>query len=215
MKQTKLFRNKPKQTNFLKNTKICSLSNCFSWSSVCFSSIETPKLAVSDSAETSFGSYFPCFESKLVSKDTLLSISWQKTISPWNSELVWQKKVLEFFPNIFSIQNILQGKVISTMNGMIKGGEGERWCIRLLGKNRRIKGMTYSGIILQSLMSRLLSQTTLFKTYSLASHTDILPVLFCQFNYLKNCITFVSTFIGKKEWVHAVEIMKFKIKIGK
>ncbi len=26
--------------NFLKNTEICSLSNCFGWSSVCFSSIE-------------------------------------------------------------------------------------------------------------------------------------------------------------------------------
>ncbi len=31
----------------LKNTKICSLSNCFSWSSVCFGSIETLKLSVS------------------------------------------------------------------------------------------------------------------------------------------------------------------------
>ncbi len=30
--------------NFLKNTKICSLSNCFGWSSVCFGSIETSKL---------------------------------------------------------------------------------------------------------------------------------------------------------------------------
>jgi hypothetical protein len=27
--------------NFHKNTKICSLSNCFAWSSVCFGSIET------------------------------------------------------------------------------------------------------------------------------------------------------------------------------
>jgi hypothetical protein len=33
--------------NFLKNTKICSLSNCFHWSSVCFGSIETSKLSVS------------------------------------------------------------------------------------------------------------------------------------------------------------------------
>jgi hypothetical protein len=47
----------------------------FGWSSVCFGSIETPKRKrnnrnkhfVSDSDETSFG----CFESKLVSKDTL------------------------------------------------------------------------------------------------------------------------------------------------
>jgi hypothetical protein len=29
---------------FMKNTKICSLSNCFGWSSVCFGSIETSKL---------------------------------------------------------------------------------------------------------------------------------------------------------------------------
>jgi hypothetical protein len=40
--------NKPKQTettlNFLKNTKICSLSNCFSWSSVCFSLIKNQTL---------------------------------------------------------------------------------------------------------------------------------------------------------------------------
>ncbi len=33
--------------NFPKNTKICSLSNCFGWSSVCFDSIETLKLFVS------------------------------------------------------------------------------------------------------------------------------------------------------------------------
>jgi hypothetical protein len=33
--------------NFLKNTKICSLSNCFGWSPVCFGSIETSKLSVS------------------------------------------------------------------------------------------------------------------------------------------------------------------------
>ena len=69
----------------VKNSKMCSLSNCFGWSPVCFGSIETSKLSVSvqkrnnrnkrfvsDSAETSFGSSFGCFESKLVSKDTLL-----------------------------------------------------------------------------------------------------------------------------------------------
>ncbi len=43
-------RNVPKRTkttqNFHKNTKICSLSNCFGWSSVCFGSIETSKLSV-------------------------------------------------------------------------------------------------------------------------------------------------------------------------
>ena len=51
----------------------------------CFGSIETPKLAVSakkrnnrnkcfvsDSAETSFGPSFGCFEAKLVSLDTLV-----------------------------------------------------------------------------------------------------------------------------------------------
>ncbi len=47
--QREVFRNKPKQTettlNFPKNTKICSLSNC--WSSVCFGSIETSNLYVS------------------------------------------------------------------------------------------------------------------------------------------------------------------------
>ncbi len=51
LKQTELFQNKPQQTkitlNFHKNTKICSLSNCFGWSSVCFGSIETSKLSVS------------------------------------------------------------------------------------------------------------------------------------------------------------------------
>ncbi len=79
----------PKQTetvqNFPKNTKICSLSNCFGWSSVWFGSIETANLSisvynrnnrnkrfVSVSAETSFSSSFGCFESKLVSKDTLV-----------------------------------------------------------------------------------------------------------------------------------------------
>jgi hypothetical protein len=39
-KQTELFRKKPKQTktalNFLKNTQICSLSNCLGWSFVCW-----------------------------------------------------------------------------------------------------------------------------------------------------------------------------------
>ncbi len=64
---------------------VYSLLNCFGWFSVCFGSIETSKLSVSvqkrnnrnkrfvsDSAETSFGSSFGCFESKLVSKDTLI-----------------------------------------------------------------------------------------------------------------------------------------------
>jgi hypothetical protein len=63
---------------------IYSLLNGLGGSSVCFGSIETSKLSVSvqkrnnrnkrfvsDSAETSFGSSFGCFESKPVSKDTL------------------------------------------------------------------------------------------------------------------------------------------------
>jgi len=58
----------------------------------CFSSIETPKLAVlvkkrnnrnkhlvSDSAETSFGSSFVFFEAKLVSLDTLVALLGQQT----------------------------------------------------------------------------------------------------------------------------------------
>ncbi len=51
--QNKLFQNKPKQTKTKwenskfseKNTKICSLANCFGWSLVCFDSIETSKLS--------------------------------------------------------------------------------------------------------------------------------------------------------------------------
>ena len=78
----------------VKNCKICSLSNCFGRSSVCFRSIETSKLSVlvkkrnnrnkrfvSDSAETSFCSSFGCFKSKLVSKDTLvLNASWSSSL---------------------------------------------------------------------------------------------------------------------------------------
>ena len=62
---------------------------CLFWLAfLCFGSIETQKLAVSvknqnnqnkrfvlDSAETSFGSSFSCFESKLVSLDTLVGSS--------------------------------------------------------------------------------------------------------------------------------------------
>jgi hypothetical protein len=57
---------------------------CFHWSFVCVGCFETPKLLVSilkrnnrnkrlvlDSAETSFGSSFGCFDTKLVSEDTL------------------------------------------------------------------------------------------------------------------------------------------------
>ncbi len=70
--------------------KKAEFSACFAWFrfvSVNFGLTETPKLAVllkkrnnrnkrfvSDSAETSFGSSFGCFESKLVSKDTLLTV---------------------------------------------------------------------------------------------------------------------------------------------
>ena len=86
---------KPGNPKFsVKNCKICSLSNCFGRSSVCFRSIETSKLSVlvkkrnnrnkrfvSDSAETSFCSSFGCFKSKLVSKDTLvLNASWSSSL---------------------------------------------------------------------------------------------------------------------------------------
>jgi hypothetical protein len=43
-KQTKKNEKKQKTPKFsVKNNKICSLSNCFGWSSVCFGSIETSK----------------------------------------------------------------------------------------------------------------------------------------------------------------------------
>ncbi len=87
-KKTKKRKKRKKRKNpklSVKNNKICSLSNCFGWTSVSFGSIETSRLSdsvlkqnnrnkhfVSDSAETSFGSSFGCFESKLVSKDTLI-----------------------------------------------------------------------------------------------------------------------------------------------
>jgi hypothetical protein len=59
--QNKLFRNKPEKNEKIekkeknrknpkftvKINKICSLSNCFGWSSVCFGSIETSKFSVS------------------------------------------------------------------------------------------------------------------------------------------------------------------------
>ncbi len=66
-------RNKPKQLettqNFMKKYQYMLTIKLFRLVSVCFGSFETPKVFcfVSDSAETSFG----CFESKLVSKDTL------------------------------------------------------------------------------------------------------------------------------------------------
>ncbi len=76
-KQTVTNRNNP--TFSEKNTKLCSLSNCFGCSSVCFGSIETLKLSLSvqkrnnrnkrfasDSAAASFGSIVGCFELKLV-----------------------------------------------------------------------------------------------------------------------------------------------------
>jgi hypothetical protein len=72
-----------------KNVKIYKSFNTFfglfRLFSFCFGSIETPKLPVSiynrnnrkkrlvsDSVETSFGSSFGCYESKLVSQDTLI-----------------------------------------------------------------------------------------------------------------------------------------------
>ncbi len=78
------------------------VSVCFGWSSVCFGSIETPKLAVSvlkqnnrnkrfvsDSAETSFGSSFGCFESKLVSKDTLIPSYFSSIICNFITASLW------------------------------------------------------------------------------------------------------------------------------
>ncbi len=88
-KQIETNRNNPIQLKILwKNTKISSKSNCFGCSSVYFGSRETPKHSVLvqkrnnqnkhfvwDSAETSFGPSFGCFESKLVSQDTLINPS--------------------------------------------------------------------------------------------------------------------------------------------
>ncbi len=87
-KQTGLFRDKPKQTettqNFWKNFQIYSLLN---WVGLLFVSVQSKlsvsvkkrnnrnKRFVSESAETSFGSSFGCFETKLVSKDTLSQTS--------------------------------------------------------------------------------------------------------------------------------------------
>ncbi len=55
IKTTETNRTVSKQTettlNFLKNTQICSLSNCFGWSPVCFGSIDTSKFC--ETAETS------------------------------------------------------------------------------------------------------------------------------------------------------------------
>ncbi len=50
--------------NFLENTKICSLSNCFGWSSVCFGSIKTLKLSVCHRSITTETNCFEtnCFE---------------------------------------------------------------------------------------------------------------------------------------------------------
>jgi hypothetical protein len=47
-KKNRKNRKKTKNPKFsVKNNKICSLSNCFGWSFVCFGSIETLKLSVS------------------------------------------------------------------------------------------------------------------------------------------------------------------------
>ncbi len=76
-------------------------------SSVCFGSIETSKLSVSvqkrnnrnkrfvsDSAETSFGSSFGCFESKLVSKDTLVRSKEQPICPHYSVGYKFQQKTL-------------------------------------------------------------------------------------------------------------------------
>jgi hypothetical protein len=46
-KPKKIEKNRKNSTFSVKNNKICSLSNCFGWSPVCFGSIETSKLSVS------------------------------------------------------------------------------------------------------------------------------------------------------------------------
>jgi hypothetical protein len=46
-KPKKIEKNRKNTTFSVKNNKICSLSNCFGWSPVCFGSIETSKLSVS------------------------------------------------------------------------------------------------------------------------------------------------------------------------
>jgi hypothetical protein len=45
-KTKKIEKNRKNPKFSVKNDKICSLSNCFGWSSVCFSSIKTSKLSV-------------------------------------------------------------------------------------------------------------------------------------------------------------------------
>jgi hypothetical protein len=78
----------PKQTQLMvwgmKKVDILTICCCFGWSCVWFGCFETPKLPVSilkrnkqnkrlvsDSAETSFGSSFGCFDTKIVSEGTL------------------------------------------------------------------------------------------------------------------------------------------------
>ncbi len=78
----------PKQTELMvwgiSNVDILTILLLFRFSFVCFGCFETPKLPVLilkrnnrnkrlvlDSAETSFGSSFGCFDTKLVSEDTL------------------------------------------------------------------------------------------------------------------------------------------------
>ncbi len=60
--------------NFLENTKICSLSNQNSLFWYRSETTETNGF-FSDCAENSFGSSFGCFESKLVSKNTIISVN--------------------------------------------------------------------------------------------------------------------------------------------
>jgi hypothetical protein len=76
----------------MKIPKYALYQTVLGWSSLCYGSIETSKLSVSvwkqnnrnkrfvsDSAETGFGSSFGCFESKLVSKDTLAWILYEES----------------------------------------------------------------------------------------------------------------------------------------
>ncbi len=85
IKTTEINRTVSKQTkttqNYLKNTKIWSLSNCFGWSSFCFVSIETSILSVSVSKQTTETNYFDYFETNQNKpKQTRKTLNFQKKI---------------------------------------------------------------------------------------------------------------------------------------
>jgi hypothetical protein len=85
METTKTNRTVSKQTettpNFLKNTKICTLSNCFGWSSVCFGSINIETL---------------CFGIEV--KQSRQTIS-KQTKTNWKKTKIFCKKYQSMLPN--------------------------------------------------------------------------------------------------------------------